>query len=241
MRLEHELAEVREVAAARASRAGQDAFVLAGDVAGALIDAVGHLGLAGDEHLRGGVAQGLDAEGAGGRLAIVAALVVFAGDERVLHAGLGEDEADVIGEGDVAHLEGAAIDEGGVPAWPMSEAIWSSRPQRTPTKSCSAIWENFAIWSGVELAAEGLEEEKHGRVLERGAAAQARAHGQGAGDLGVEAADRQVVAAELIDHAEGVAGPVGDIFRGELVERVSRVSPISREWRLSCDRSRRGR
>ena len=101
----------------------------------------------------------------------------------------------------------------------ISDAIWSSNPQRTPTKSCSAFCASRAICIGSSFAPNSLLRKKHCGVLQRSAAAQARAEREIPCDLCLEALDWQIVAAKLIDHAKDVARPRRDVLGEELVDR----------------------
>ncbi len=106
----------------------------------------------------------------GGRLARLAALVVLARDQGVLHAGIGDHEADARGDGDVADLEAAAVNEGDVAGLAEDGGDLVEQAALHPGVAVLGGLADLRQLELVQGMAEGVLEEEGGGGLQGGAA-----------------------------------------------------------------------
>ncbi|MDB6064446.1 MAG: hypothetical protein JWR26_654 [Pedosphaera sp.] len=238
--LEHVLAEQAMVVLPQCADAMDDALDFSDHMEGALILAFGEFGFFGGEAFGVHSAERGDTECVGCAFALDAEFVVIAGDEGMFHTGIADDDG-LADEGRDLDVEGLEVDFHDVPGLAKqggnhvekadadaNEVTFSGATELGDVKLLG-LGDRGQIAASVangrkrgasvgERVGVELADGEGGGDFQCGGAAHARAHGNGAVNGGVEAAEMDATFAELFEHAFDVVGPMRGGILFDLVE-----------------------
>src|SRR5690242_9157708 len=213
MGLGHQSAEFFQVAGLESVGGGDGAQIFGNDVAAASHDLVRHLVPPARQIFGSRVAQQLDfrtmaAQNRGSLFHFCTAVAIFATGDGVLHHGIGDDQANVVGNGGEAELERAAVEQQSVVFGAVrSDELVHDAAGTANVNVLGALAEqrNFAAGN---VATGEVQGGRGGGDLEGGRRAEAGGYRDIAPQAHAEGRDFDSGFAEAPNDAERVVGPV---------------------------------